>query len=285
MTFFSKKEDFFLKKALGDEDKERAAKKEKIKKILELVREKLINEGVPADENCRIKMEAFEGVYPKEEILDDKIKLKRIEKKWQEANEPGYAEALRQGEPVEKIEKIGEQLEILKTALFNKFLGKKALIVRTSLYDDVTNHVDNLMIDKETGKTLCAFDEVGTNIGPIFTEKMVKVLKINTEERGAKLKYGLKLEKEINNENKIKLGGRDNLPIFYLALPSLQIKEAIKNAEPSLEKFSDYEKKVFEYFYFSIISQVKALNLEKNLSEEIVKDLAPSFLKKEHFEK
>jgi len=274
MTFFSKKEDFFLKKALGDEDKERAAKKEKIKKILELVREKLINEGVPADENCRIKMEAFEGVYPKEEILDDKIKLKRIEKKWQERNEP-----------TEKIDKEGEQLEILKTALFNKFLGKKALIVRTSLYDDVTNHVDNLMIDKETGKTLCAFDEVGTNIGPIFTEKMVKVLKINTEERGAKLKYGLKLEKEINNENKITLGGRDNLPIFYLALPSLQIKEAIKNAEPSLEKFSDYEKKVFEYFYFSIISQVKALNLEKNLSEEIVKDLAPSFLKKEHFEK
>ena len=274
MTFFSKKEDFFLKKALGDEDKERAAKKEKIKKILELVREKLINEGVPADENCRIKMEAFEGVYPKEEILDDKIKLKRIEKKWQERNEP-----------TEKIDKEGEQLEILKTALFNKFLGKKALIVRTSLYDDVTNHVDNLMIDKETGKTLCAFDEVGTNIGPIFTEKMVKVLKINTEERGAKLKYGLKLEKEINNENKIKLGRRDNLPIFYLALPSLQIKEAIKNAEPSLEKFSDYEKKVFEYFYFSLISQVKALNLEKNLSEEIVKDLAPSFLKKEHFEK
>jgi len=276
MTFFSKKEDFFLKKALGDEDKERAAKKEKIKKILELVREKLISEGVPADENCRIQMDApgFEGVYPKEEILDDKIRLKRIEKKWQEGNEP-----------TEKIDKEGEQLEILKTALFNKFLGKKALIVRTSLYDDVTNHVDNLMIDKETGKTLCAFDEVGTNIGPIFTEKMVKVLKINTEERGAKLKYGLKLEKEINNENKIKLGGRDNLPIFYLALPSLQIKEAIKNAEPSLEKFSDYEKKVFEYFYFSIISQVKALNLEKNLSEEIVKDLAPSFLKKEHFEK
>ena len=274
MTFFSKKEDFFLKKALGDEDKERAAKKEKIKKILELVREKLINEGVPADENCRIKMEAFEGVYPKEEILDDKIKLKRIEKKWQERNEP-----------TEKIDKEGEQLEILKTALFNKFLGKKALIVRTSLYDDVTNHVDNLMIDKETGKTLCAFDEVGTNIGPIFTEKMVKVLKINTEERGAKLKYGLKLEKEINNENKIKLGAREHLPIFYLALPPLQIKEAIKNAEPSLEKFSDYEKKVFEYFYFSLISQVKALNLEKNLSEEIVKDLAPSFLKKEHFEK
>jgi len=274
MVFFSKKEDFFLKKVFGDEDKERATKKEKIKKILELVREKLISEGVPTDENCRIQMEAFEGIYPKEEILDDKIHLKRIEKKWQERNEPE-----------EKIDKEGEQLEILKTALFNKFLGKKALIVRTSLYDDVTNHVDNLMIDKETGKTLCAFDEVGTNIGPIFTEKMVKVLKINTEERGAKLKYGLKLEKEINNENKIKLGGRDNLPIFYLALPSLQIKEAIKNAEPSLEKFSDYEKKVFEYFYFSIISQVKALNLEKNLSEEIVKDLAPSFLKKEHFEK
>ena len=276
MTFFSKKEDFFLKKALGDEDKERAAKKEKIKKILELVREKLISEGVPADENCRIQMDApgFEGVYPKEEILDDKIRLKRIEKKWQEGNEP-----------TEKIDKEGEQLEILKTALFNKFLGKKVLIVRTSLYDDVINHVDNLMIDKETGKTLCAFDEVGTNIGPIFTEKMVKVLKINTEERGVKLKYGLKLEKEINNENKIKLGRRDNLPIFYLALPSLQIKEAIKNAEPSLEKFSDYEKKVFEYFYFSLISQVKALNLEKNLSEEIVKDLTPSFLKKEHLEK
>ena len=274
MVFFSKKEDFFLKKVFGDEDKERAAKKEKIKKILELVREKLISEGVPTDENCRIQMEAFEGIYPKEEILDDKIHLKRIEKKWQERNEPE-----------EKIDKEGEQLEILKTALFNKFLGKKALIVRTSLYDDVTNHVDNLMIDKETGKTLCAFDEVGTNIGPIFTEKMVKVLKINTEERGAKLKYGLKLEKGMNNENKIKLGRRDNLPIFYLALPSLQIKEAIKNAEPSLEKFSDYEKKVFEYFYFSLISQVKALNLEKNLSEEIVKDLAPSFLKKEHFEK
>jgi len=274
MVFFSKKEDFFLKKVFGDEDKERAAKKEKIKKILELVREKLINEGVPADENCRIQMEAFEGVYPKEEILDDKIHLKRIEKKWQERNEPA-----------EKIDKEGEQLEILKTALFNKFLGKKALIVRTSLYDDVTNHVDNLMIDKETGKTLCAFDEVGTNIGPIFTEKMVKVLKINTEERGAKLKYGLKLEKGMNNENKIKLGRRDNLPIFYLALPSLQIKEAIKNAEPSLEKFSDYEKKVFEYFYFSIISQVKALSLEKNLSEEIVKNLTPSFLKKEQLEK
>ena len=267
MVFFSKKEDFILKKIF--EDKEKAAKKEKIKKILELVREKLISEGVPADENCRIKMEAFEGIYPKEEILDDKVNLKRIERKWQE----------REG-PEEKIERTGEQLEILKTALFNKFVGGKAIVARASLYDDVQNHVDNLMIDKETGKTLCAFDEVGDNTGPRFAEKMARILKRNVEKNGAKLKYGVKSEKGI-----IKLEPRENLPIFYLALPSEQIKETIKNLEPSLEKFSDYEKKVFEYFYFSIISQIKALKLEKNFSEEIVKNLTPDFLKRERFEK
>jgi hypothetical protein len=71
----------------------------------------------------------------------------------------------------------GERFEVLKTIVFYKFLNEKFIIVRTSSYDDVQNHVDNLIVEKETGNIVCAFYEVSAISGPEFIKKQERFLK------------------------------------------------------------------------------------------------------------
>jgi len=210
--------------------------------------ENLREQGVPVNDDCRIDINGFKGVYDAEEVeRDERNTIKRIER----MNHKNFSEIEK-----EKPKKTGEQMEIFATAIFHKFLGKDFIVARTSHYDDTKNGVDNIILDKKTGETICSFDEVGDTHGERFKRKREKVLDRNID-GGAKLKYGLGME-----NNKIVLEPKDNIPIFYLALESNKIKNGMKEFSPSFEEKTEEEKVRYEYFLTSIRRQISILQME-----------------------
>jgi hypothetical protein len=218
----------------------------KLKKLLGNIREFLERQGIPVDQNCRIDMGTFQDVYGAE-VEDDVKHIKEIKR--------GTEESLLTD---------GERFEVLKTIVFHKFLNEKFIIVRASFYDDVFNHVDNLIVEKETGNIVCAFDEVSAISGPEFIKKQERFLRNNI--KGAKVKYGILSTKDGLIKGKI-----ENIPIFYLALPPEHINEGIRNIA-SLEEISDYEEKIWSYFVTTLQSQIARLKLE-NLNEILMRRL------------
>jgi hypothetical protein len=214
---------------------------EKLKKLLIEIKDFLEGQGITVDQNCRIDMRAFGDVYEKKEIEKDVKLIKEIKDNTEES-----------------LLTDGERLEVLKTIVFHKFLNEKFIVIRTAIYDDVQNHVDNLIVEKETGNIICAFDEVSAISGPEFIKKQERFLRNNI--KGAKVKYGILSTKDGLIKNKI-----ENIPIFYLALPPEHINEGIRNIA-SLEEISDYEEKIWSYFVTTLQSQIARLKLE-NLNE------------------
>lgn len=143
-----------------------AGKTEFIKRVCGFIAEnseKLRKEGVPVDNDCRLDMKAFLNIYGNKMVEKNQELVKEYGAKWH----PDI--------PIEDIAEkkkktSGEKLEILITALFAKFLGDKFIVVRSSLYDDVKNGIDNVVLEKESGALICAFDEIA-NISDIDYEK------------------------------------------------------------------------------------------------------------------
>lgn len=56
--------------------------------------------------------------------------------------------------------KANFMFKILKTSIMHKMAGERFIVVRSSHFDDITNKVDNVIVDRDTGHTICALDEV-----------------------------------------------------------------------------------------------------------------------------
>lgn len=233
---------------------------EKLKILVESLAEKMRGEGVPVTKDCRIDMDGFKEVYPLKFLDRDKEEIKNREAEWlSELSKLPSGER----EKAKKNKEKADQLEMLKTVIFAKFLGEEYLSVRTSLYDDYVNHADNVILEKKTGNLACALDEVGDMEGPTYEKKTKDVLGRNIYRKGVSLKYGLKFE-----QGKLRLGKTEKAPIFYLALKDLFIEKGIRELT-SLEKKSDFEKKLFEYFIISLGQQINRLYQLERLGEKL----------------
>ncbi len=261
--------------------------KEKIKELegfLKKLSEQLRKEGLPVEDNCRISEKEYiffeenfnnrryflskekaKELYSLNKIKEDQEKILEKEKEWfQEENKEIIEE--------KRKKKVGEQFEMLKTAILNKFLNDKFYIIRANLFDDIFNKVDNVIIEKETGKTICAFDEIGDINSERFLEKKDKVLLKNKD--GVKLKYGLKIQ-----EGKIFLGEIKNLPIFYLAFDFNHFNKVLNSFSSNLKEKSDCEQKAFEFFITLISKEINDLYKKRiEINPEVLENI-------EHFSK
>lgn len=238
---------------------------DKLDQATALAVEKLEREGLPVTSDCRIDMRGFSDVYLEKDIKSDTRCVENWEMEWFKSDSQ---EEIRQ----KRSRTTGERFERLATVILHKFLGDRFIVVRTSLYDDFKNKVDNIILDKKTDNVICAFDEVGDASGERYFKKREEILnrnkcpqeydknKVNYERRGggASLKYGLKME-----NGQLSLGKIDEIPIFLLALPEKQVEEGIKSLEPSLDVHSNYDKKLFAYFVASLEAQIKLLQLTR----------------------
>ncbi len=236
-----------------------AGKTESIEKVCGFIAEnseRLRKEGVPVDNDCRLDMEAFLKIYGDNAVENDRRLIKEYEAKW-------HPDIPAEDIAGKKKETSGEKLEILITALFAKFLGDKFIVVRSSLYDDVKNGIDNVVLEKESGTLICAFDEIANISDSDYEEKRDKILTKNRK-GGVKLKYGIKIK-----DDKVKLAEGTGVPIFYLALPEKHLEEGIKEFMPSFGEKSEYEINLFKYFLSSIENQYRLLELERKLDPSL----------------
>lgn len=212
---------------------------------------KLRNEGVPltADGDARIDMTSFRNkVVPEGDIARDQAEIAKIRQQWKDERA-----LLGQKEKDDGDKKLrqGERLEMLKTALFQKYLERDFIVARSSEYDDVKNGIDNVIVDRRGGNLVCAFDEVGEESGSVFEKKKNRVITKNAQ-GGARLKYGFSI-----SNNRVTLGAINNIPIFYLAMSPAKIEEALQSFDGQSQSGPD--RVVFRAFLDLILSQVREL--------------------------
>jgi len=238
---------------------------EKLKMFIEKMSQELVKEGLPVNKDCRLDIWQFQDVYPagdrKGDVRNDENYIKKQEKEF------FYKNLSNEEIEEKKLMSAGEQFEKLKTAILYKFFKQDFIVVRASRYDDIQNKVDNIIIEKETGNLVCAFDEVADDRQARFTSKTAEIQERNIKFSGAQLKYGISIENRKLTKKSFK-----NLPIFYLSLSSNVLKKGLKEFIPSFEKKSQYETDLFSKFLSEMDNQIKELKLEP--------DLKPAFLNK-----
>jgi len=207
--------------------------------ITEMSRE-LRNEKLPVNNEGRLDMGQFGKVYSQEKIKGDRAEVEKLKEQWKNAriteleNKYGSLYPGKIAKFVENEIKMGEIWEMLATAILYKNLGKDFIVVRTSEYDDICNKlgkVDTFILDKKTGHMICAFDEVLAVTEEKRKEKEARVMEQNLK-GGTNLEYGIYLE-----EGKLKRGQIEHLPVFYLPISALDLKETLGNPSRERETF------------------------------------------------
>lgn len=158
--------------------------------------------------------------------------------------------------------------EMAVTASLHRLLGNRFIVARASAYDDYKHGVDNVLIDKETGATVCGFDEVlgheGNDGGEVKNKKMQKVL----ADGGSSLKYGATIE-----DGKIIRKELNSIPTFYLSLSKEDLDHLLKDIKTS-NKPTENEKNIVLQMITSLEKQYEdaqkianGLKLIKNLDK------------------
>lgn len=227
--------------------------------------DKLLAEGIPltTSGDARIDMEAFSrGVYAQDVINRDKEYIIKMNQRWQD--QQARLGHRTENEDDKKLRQ-GERLEILKTALFQKYLGQDFIVIRSSEYDDVVGGVDNVIVDRRSGNLVCAFDEVGEESGALFDNKKTRVT-VRNKFGGAKLRYGF----SVGSDKKITLGPIDNIPIFYLAMSPEKIEAALRSFDEQAK--SEQDRAAFRSFLDLILNQIDQLSKPEVGANAIVKE-------------
>ncbi|MFA5991487.1 MAG: hypothetical protein WC794_04565 [Candidatus Doudnabacteria bacterium] len=241
---------------------------EKLNTFIGQVAEKYRSQGVPVRADGRIDMLAYKGIQP--DVDADLAKNSELEDTWFK----GVPKEQRQSA---RLTLEGEQLEMLAYGVFIKNLGKNFIVARASEHDDRINKADTVILDKVSGELICAFDEVGATNGSDFEEKLGKVKDRNFQ-GGAKLKYGIGVKK-VGEKRTVMAASAENLPIFYIALPSDRIQKGIKEFNPDQNTQSDFEKNLFKYFVATLNAQIQGLKLYGNRLDPKLKERLQVFEK------
>ncbi len=248
---------------------------EKLERLMSAIAQKqnqeLFFDGVPLlKDDCTINMEAFGGAAEDEKkIWEQDVKNSAA----QNQNVQEYYKAKYNAEGPEQIvkqfrqnreEHASVQLEKAVTAIFYKILKSEYVVVRSAVYDDYFNGIDNVIVNKKTGDIICAFDEVHGQEGQERYDEKKRLKFERSKRQGSELKYGIGLENGRLAKKSIK-----NIPVFYLALSSGEFKELLGRMNFDAESSpNEAEKATFDKLLGSLKSQANQLEKEK-LSQEV----------------
>lgn len=199
----------------------RVEKMKELREMLQQIAERYRARKIPIDKDGRISMLPFAKVRGADVVASDREKVRRLEIEWMrmEGMEYNSDPETRRWEKLKKHR--GEQLEILKTVLFNKYLGEGFVAVRSSSFDDYKNGVDNVLLDGR-GNPVCAFDEVSAVTKEQISEKRQRVFLHVIQQGGVELAYGISMKGE-----KVRPARLKHLPCFYLSLTPEQVCNGI----------------------------------------------------------
>lgn len=221
-----------------------------------------------------VSMDAFMldngGIYSKEEIEEDKATIRKRELSFAKCHseDPTSQDRCLNRWREDKMRRNGTQTEIMVTILLNKVLGDDFLVMRTASYDDYEAGTDFIIVNKKTGKTICALDsllednrELSEGALPLTIKKADKTLAI-VESGGADLKYGIK----IKNKEMI-LTPLKNMPVFYFDLSDKQYKKLSENNPSEENTVTKTELSIFYSFITSLQDQRESLLLADKIKQ------------------
>jgi len=254
---------------------------ETLKKILAFLErkaeEKLQNNELSqfVDKEFRIKSDIYEKIYGQELLNTDKAQIKELESKLDEKLE-NLSEEEKINEEISIFK--GKILELAKVIFANELFNEKFIVVRTNIYDDYFNGIDEIFIDKETKNPIAAIDissyDKLKKRPPNFRKRLNQNLILGMILNGGYLKYGLYLK-----ENKIEICGLVNVPVLCLPLNFKEMLEVIKAyAQNDKSSMKTIGKKILE----NILEFFKndLLNLDEKGEVINIKDLViEKFLK------
>jgi hypothetical protein len=232
------------------------------------------------DHEGQIKPQGYSKIYSKDELAYFQNEVHKRELEFSDAEHPNIQRYYKETYGIEgenniisqwkkeKKENKNTQMELAVTALLHKILQDRYFVVRTSEYDDYHNGIDNLIVDKETGVVICAFDEVhegGT--GERTNDKQGKIEKIATK-GGAKIMFGLNMA-----NGKLQRTALENLPVFYLGLTTKELQDLIENMDSeNIDQLSEQEKTTYIKLISSVGEQMEVMQ-KKNLPTEVKNNL------------
>jgi len=236
--------------------------KNKMMGLLSHQAECLRREGVPVTDDCRIDMSAFDKVY--RELEFDKSEVVRYGNM--------FANVFHDGSEISS----GEKLEMLKTIIMNKFIGKNFIVARSAAFDDLKNKIDNVILERSTGNLVCAVDDVREDAGNRKAEKEKRLFDRLREGKGNVLKYAL----SISTRGEVGAGKKIfDIPVFHLALSRREIDEATARMSAVPDELTENENAIFEKFKTALKKQIADVreefgtNLEKISNRKIVKNI------------
>lgn len=151
-------------------------------------------------------------------------------------------------------------LEKFATVVFHKVLGDKFVVMRSSKHDDYENGFDNIIVNKETGDVICAFDEVHSEAKHGGVDRKEEKIRSKARNGGANIKYGLTFEDDENGHKKMVKKKIANVPTFFLSMEPQDLQEALRNMNGNLDDApSAVELKVFDQFIISLEGQIEIL--------------------------
>ncbi|GEM_PF-308973 len=245
---------------------------------------------------CFLNMKAFtretKGPFSSEMIKEDEAFVEQKEIEWSSAENPRVQqhykesfiskygkrafeekygsvspeEMVRQEYKAEKLKSPGIMLEMAITGLFYKMLTPDIMVVRSSAFDDYRNGIDNVMVNVKTGEVICVFDELYDDIGggKRAQDKMEKV-KEKAKKGGSSVKYGFTFEKDNDSgKNKVVKKTIKNVPTFYLALSSNELKKLMSDMNYNVAGApSETEEKIFAKLLTFLQEQMGLLEKEQ----------------------
>lgn len=282
---------------------EREARNEKLDRLTKMTAEKHRAENIPVDDEDRL-MEAEFGKYNPNLYTDEKIrndliqhkkyKLKIIFEQSEKERKDGrqhlsdqllkqakslipQIEHLKADEDFAELPKeetgpdtIGDKVEKLASILFATF-ASDLIAVGTTAGDDWRHGIDTLIIDKETGAVIGAFDEVADTQGKRYQEKINRLPRFNAQRKhqkidgstiesdGAILEYGVRFENGQIVHEPLK-----NVPILYLAIDPEHYDKIVDEYEESFnpEKTTKHAKSTFIHIINTLQQSLSRLGME-----------------------
>lgn len=153
----------------------------------------------------------------------ERLGLSPLTKKWSPEQ---LTDTILRAHDQEAIGRSGNLAEVAATTLLQRGLGEKFVVVRAAAYDDLKHGLDTIVVDRNTGKVICAFDEV---MGSEHDERVEEKRRRQEEaiaRGGVDLDYGFTFEDGQMVKQSFK-----NIPIFRLRLGRVEVNAVLTECD------------------------------------------------------
>jgi hypothetical protein len=160
-------------------------------------------------------------------------------------------DALIRGLDREKTNWGGNLAEVTATLLLHRGLSENFITVRTAAYDDLKHGIDTIIVNKETGEVICAFDELmGGGPEDKRAEEKARRQQEDIKRGGTSLTYGFTIK-----DGQMVKSSFEHVPIFRLCLGRREVYSALTECDHDGDDLGPIGKNILDGLLASLAQQ------------------------------